>query len=161
MVGAPTVGDPVPGQAGCLREATKGHVPVTRVPVHDLDSAPPDSQAPLRRQAERVGRVINIFCAMADAPVVIGMYDQVESLLASGSSLGEGYRQAIHLTVAAVNECDYCQAAYTRAARRTGFTVEETIQIRSGEVEGKAELNVILELSREIAGQKGHVGEET
>jgi AhpD family alkylhydroperoxidase len=134
---------------------------VARVPIHDLQTAPEDSRPALERQSQRMGRIINIFGAMANAPVLIEMYDRVEALLASGSSLGEPVRQAIHLTVAAVNDCDYCQAAYTGAARRTGFSVEETVQIRAGEVADRPDLNVILSLAREMADHRGHVDDAT
>jgi AhpD family alkylhydroperoxidase len=38
--------------------------------------------------------------------------------------------------VANVNECDYCQAADTGAAKAQGFSEEETLQIRRGAIDG-------------------------
>jgi alkylhydroperoxidase family enzyme len=85
---------------------------MTRVPIHDLESAPPGSLGPLSRQAKRVGRVLNIHGAMANSPALIGLYDVMETHLAENSSLDNATRQAIHLAVSAANECDYCQVAY-------------------------------------------------
>jgi len=59
---------------------------------------------------------------MAHAPALLEMYARTEQLLRDESSLDERTRQAIHLTGANVNECGYCQAAYTGAARPAGAT---------------------------------------
>ncbi len=134
---------------------------MARVPIHDLTSAPEASRAALARQTQRIGRTLNIFGAMANAPALIGMYDAVESLLASESSLGEPARQAIHLTVAAVNACDYCQAAYSGAARAQGFTLEQTIEIRQGFVSGRDDLTALLTVARAVADGRGHVDQGT
>lgn len=75
---------------------------MTKIPIHDLETAPIGSREPLAHQAERLGRVINIFGAMANSPSLMEMYDLVESHLAKNSNLDNATRQAIHLTVAAV-----------------------------------------------------------
>lgn len=128
-----------------------------RVPIHDLDTAPIGSRQPLAHQAERVGRVINIFGAMANSPALMEMYDLVESHLAKNSNLDRAAREAIHLTVAAVNDCAYCQAAYTGAARSAGFEVDQTIQIRLGRIDDDPRLTTLLTLVRQIADNRGYV----
>ncbi len=134
---------------------------MTRVPIHDLDSAPEGSRRALERAAGRTGRILNIHGAMAVSPLLVDLYDTMESTLAERSSLGEPLRQAIHLAVAASNECGYCQSAYTGAARRNGFTVDETIQIRKGFLDGKDDLTSVLRVAQEIAENKGYVDERT
>jgi AhpD family alkylhydroperoxidase len=134
---------------------------VTRVPYHTIDDAPEASRDALERQSERVGKTINIFGAMAHSPAVIGLYDAAENLLAERSNLDAKIREAIHLTVANVNDCAYCQAAYTGAAKANGFSAEETIQIRKGEVESDAKLTALLSIARQIAANRGHVDDST
>jgi AhpD family alkylhydroperoxidase len=134
---------------------------VTRIPIHTIDDAPDGSSDALKRQSERVGKTINIFGAMAHAPAVINLYDAAEHVLDEHSSHDRKVREAIHLTVANVNECDYCQAAYTGAARAQGFSEEETLQIRRGEVEDDAKLTALLAVAREIAAHKGYVEDGT
>ncbi|MFO8076019.1 MAG: carboxymuconolactone decarboxylase family protein [Egibacteraceae bacterium] len=132
-----------------------------RLPVHTVDDAPEGSRAPLERQSRRVGKTINIFGTMAHAPALIGLYDAAETVLAERSHLDAATREALHLTVAAVNDCAYCQAAYTGAAKREGFSAEQAIEIRRGTVEGKAGLSALLAVAREIADRRGHVEEAT
>jgi len=134
---------------------------VPRVPVHTTDDAPAGSVETLQRLGERVGKVINIFAEMAHAPALLKMYDTTETLLREESSLDEATRQAIHLTVANVNECGYCQAAYTGAARAAGFDVEQTRQIRRGELADDARLTALLAVCREVAAKQGHVDDAT
>lgn len=130
-----------------------------RVSVHDLETAPIGSQEPLGRQADRVGKVINIFGAMANSPALMALYDAVESHLAKNSNLNNAARQAIHLTVAAVNDCAYCQAAYTGAAKTAGFDTDEAAQIRRGAIEADPRLNSLLTLARQIADNRGYLDE--
>lgn len=132
-----------------------------RVPVHDLDSAPAAARDALAAQAQRVGKVLNIFGGMAHSPVLINLYHEVETHLREHSSLGEPTRQAIHLTVANVNGCDYCQAAYTGACLKAGFDEAQTLEIRRGRVEGDEKLTAMLALTREIARDRGDVDDAT
>jgi uncharacterized peroxidase-related enzyme len=134
---------------------------VSRVPVHTPDDAPEEARETLTALGERVGKVINIFGAMAHAPALLEMYASTENLLREESSLDERTRQAIHLTVAAVNDCEYCQAAYTGAAKQAGFDVEETKQIRRGELPQDDKLTALLGVAREIAANTGYVEDAT
>jgi AhpD family alkylhydroperoxidase len=115
-----------------------------RVPVHTVDDAPAESRDTLAALGKRVGKVINIFGEMAHAPALLETYATMEETLREQSSLGEPVRQAIHLTVANVNACDYCQAAYTGAAKAAGHSDEDAIAIRRGQVPGDDKLTALL-----------------
>lgn len=132
-----------------------------RVPVHTPDDAPEEARETLTALGERAGKVINIFGEMAHAPALLEMYASTEQLLRDKSSLDERARQAIHLTVANVNGCDYCQAAYTGTARRAGFDVEETKHIRRGVLPDDDKLTALLAVAREIAADTGYVEDTT
>ncbi|MBW3662758.1 MAG: carboxymuconolactone decarboxylase family protein [Actinobacteria bacterium] len=128
-----------------------------RVPVHTVDDAPDESRETLEALGKRLGKVINIHAEMAHAPVLLEAYATLEGILREKSSLGEPVRQAIHLTVANVNACDYCQAAYTGAAKAAGHSQEDTLAIRRGEVPGDDRLTAMLKVCREVAANKGYV----
>lgn len=132
-----------------------------RVPVHTVDDAPAQSRETLDALGRKTGKVINIFAEMAHAPAVLKMYATTEQLLREESSLDEKTRQAIHLTVANVNACEYCQAAYTGAARAAGFDVDETKAIRRGVLPDDDRLTALLAVSREIAANTGYVDDTT
>ncbi len=134
---------------------------MARIPIHTVDDAPAESRPPLERQSARVGKTINIIGAMAHSPALIGLYDAAETALGERSNLDGAVREAIHLTVANVNACNYCQAAYTGSAKRQGFTAEQTIEIRRGELDGDPRLSALLAFVRELADSRGHVADET
>lgn len=133
---------------------------MARVPVHGTGDAPSGSQETLKGLEERFGTVLNLFGAMAHAPAVIRSYAAVEETLQETSSLERRTREAIHLAVAEVNECDYCRAAYTGAAKQAGFSDDETVAIRAGQHED-GQLSALLDVAREIASDRGHVSDET
>jgi hypothetical protein len=57
--------------------------------------------------------------------------------------------------VAAVDECEYCQAAYTGATRVAGFSLDETVSIRRGYLTDREDLSALLALAREVADHRG------
>ena len=133
-----------------------------RVPVHDLHTAPEGSRDALKTlEARHGGKIINIFGAMAHAPAMVELFRSAEQALVSSSSLDAATREAIHLAVANVNGCDYCQAAYTLACSREGFTEEQTIHIRQGAVAFDPALDALLAVTREAAERKGYVADDT
>lgn len=132
-----------------------------RVPVHTVADAPAESQETLEALGRQVGKVINIFAEMAHAPALLKMYATTEQLLREESSLDEATRQAIHLAVAHTNDCAYCQAAYTGAAKAAGHSEAATMDIRRGALPDDAELTALLDVAREIAANTGYVEEAT
>jgi len=134
---------------------------VPRVPVHTVADAPTESRETLEALGKQVGKVINIHAEMAHAPALLKMYATTEQLLSDESSLDEATRQAIHLTVAHTNACDYCQAAYTGAAKAAGHSEEATKDIRRGALPNDEKLTALLGVAREIAANTGYVEDAT
>lgn len=132
-----------------------------RVPVHTMDSAPEASRDVLKRLEGKYGKVINVFGEMAHSPALLHLYDAAEGALTDEATFDAATQQAIHLTVAAVNECAYCQSAYTGGAKKAGLSEEQTVQIRAGHLDDDAKLTALLQLSREIADRRGYVADET
>jgi AhpD family alkylhydroperoxidase len=132
-----------------------------RVPVHTTDTAPDAAKDNLRALTEQVGKTLNIFGEMAHAPVLLDSYVQLESRLSSGSSLDQRTRAALHLTVANVNGCDYCQAAYTAQAKANGFSDQDAVAIRAGRLDTDPTIQAAIAVAREIAAGKGFVDDAT
>lgn len=134
---------------------------MTRVTAHTPDTAPEGSREGLQALTQKYGTTLNIFGAMANAPTVLNAFLAFEGTVANTTSLDQRTREAIHLAVAATNECTYCQSAYTMAAKAAGFDEEQTKQIRRGTIDGDEPLTALLSLAREIARDKGHVQDTT
>jgi uncharacterized peroxidase-related enzyme len=134
---------------------------VTRVQIHDTDSAPEGSRDGLKALHGKYGTTLNIFGAMANAPTVLNAFLAFEGTIADTTSLDKATREAIHLTVANVNECSYCQGAYTMAAKGAGFDDEQAKDIRRGTLPDDDKLTALLQVAREIATTKGHIQDTT
>lgn len=132
-----------------------------RVPVHTVEDAPAESREILQGLEKRFGKVLNIFGEMAHAPALLESYTAIEGVLKERSSLSEPVRQAIHLTVANVNECSYCEAAYTGAAKMAGHSDDDALAIRRGEMPGDEKLTAMLKICREMTTHQGYVEDST
>ncbi len=119
------------------------------------------SREGLEQLNAKYGRTLNIFGAMANAPTVLGAFLAFEGAVAEHTSLDQRTREAIHLTVANVNACSYCQGAYTMAAKAAGFDDEQAMQIRRARLQDDETLSALLAVAREVAGNTGHVEDTT
>ena len=89
---------------------------MSRISVPEPQSAPEASQATLDAINTKLGRVPNFFRVLSNSPTVINAHGALNQGL--GKALDVKTRERIALAVAAVNGCEYCNAAHTF----TGFT---------------------------------------
>ncbi|MBB6171941.1 AhpD family alkylhydroperoxidase [Nocardiopsis mwathae] len=132
-----------------------------RIPVHTIDSAPEEARETLRGLEKQLGTVLNIHGEMAHAPVVLAAYDGMQRAIAEHGGFDARTREAIALAVGATNHCGYCQSAHTAAGRAAGWSLEETVDIRSGSFTADPRLGALLAVAREIAADKGEVADAT
>ncbi len=95
---------------------------MSRIPVQSIETAPEQARPTLERLARRTGELLNIHAQMAHAPVVLAAYAGMTEALATQSSFDARTREAIALAVGAQDGCDYCQAAHTPAAMKSGLS---------------------------------------
>ncbi len=134
---------------------------MSRIPVHTLHDAPKGTRPTLERLARRSGKLLNIHAEMAHSPVVLAAYAGLSEAIADHGSFDARTREAIALAVGAVDSCDYCQAAHTLSGKKAGFTPEQMIAIRRGEVDFDDKLATLVTMVREAAGQVGDVSDVT
>ncbi len=134
---------------------------MSRIPVQTLDTAPEQSRPTLERLTRRTGKLLNIHAEMAHAPVVLAAYAGITEALAKQSSFDARTREAIALAVGAQDGCDYCQAAHTPSAIKSGLSEAQTIAIRRGELAFDPKLAALLAVVREAAANVGEVSDAT
>ncbi len=132
-----------------------------RIPVHTLDDAPAGSRDTLAALGEKMGKVLNIHAEMAHSPVALAAYAAMQQAVADKGTFDAKTREAIALTVGVVDRCDYCQAAHTAGARKAGWTGEQALAIRRGNVDFDEKLGTLLSLAAEAAGGVGYVEDTT
>jgi AhpD family alkylhydroperoxidase len=147
-----------------LRMITEGRSLLTmpRIPVRTVEDAPAASQEGLRNLKAKIGKVLNIHGEMAHSPVVLGAYTGIQQAIAEHGSFDASTQEAIALAIGAADNCDYCQAAHTGGARQAGWSLDQTVALRSGEsIEGQDKLHALLAVARQIATNVGEVDEDT
>lgn len=132
-----------------------------RIPVHTLQDAPEPSRDALKGLHAKVGKVLNIHGEMAHSPAVLHAYVGIQQAIAEHGTLDARTREAIALTVAAVDHCQYCQSAHTLSAKAAGLSQDQTVAVRRGEVGFDPKLAALLSVVREAAANVGNVSQPT
>lgn len=126
------------------------------VPTRDQVSS--ESQLLFDAMQKRLGKVPNLYATMGHSPYALKAFLGLEETLNEGA-FDPKEREAIALIVSEVNDCAYCLAGHTMLAIKRGFTKEETLEIRKGEVADKR-LNAIVQLAKAITETKGNPADE-
>lgn len=133
---------------------------MSRLPIHTLTSAPEQTRPILQKLQARSGTLMNIHATMANSPAVLGAYAAMNAAIAKETTFDARTREAIALTVANADGCDYCQGAHTVLAKNAGFSEADTIAIRRGDIDFDDRLGALLRLVREAARNVGEVTDE-
>src|ERR1700712_3164556 len=120
------------------------------VPIREQVS--PESQIMFDMYQKRMGKVPNLYATMGYSSHALQSFMNLEEAL-NGGAFNPKEREAIALIVSEVNSCEYCLAGHTLAAIKRGFTKEETLDIRRGQV-SDARLNAIVQLAKAITETK-------
>ncbi|MEZ5892514.1 MAG: carboxymuconolactone decarboxylase family protein [Parvularculaceae bacterium] len=106
----------------------------------------------------KVGMVPNLYRVMANEPAVLS------AALAFGEKLGEGSfdqktREALALTVAGANECDYCASAHSAISKNLKVDAAE-IDARLRGRSSDPKLNAILTFATAVVDKRGRVSDD-
>jgi uncharacterized peroxidase-related enzyme len=121
--------------------------------VPTRDQVSPESQLLFDVIQKRMGKVPNLYATMGYSPFALQSFMGLEETLNKGVFTPKE-REAIALVVSEVNSCAYCLAGHTIAAIKRGFTQEQTLDIRKGEV-SDSKLNAIIQLAKSVTAGKG------
>ena len=107
---------------------------------------------------QKVGMVPNLYATAANSNVALG------AILGLGENLGQGAFsgkevEAIALAVSQVNDCEYCLAAHTAIGKMNGFSVDETVALRTGEIADE-KLRALTQLAIGLAENRGRADQD-
>ena len=133
---------------------------MTRIPVHTVESAPAASRDTLKGLEAQFGKVLNIHGAMAHSPVVLDAYASLQHSISELGTFDGKTREAIALTVAAIDQCSYCQAAHTAGGKAAGLSEQDTIDARRA-TSSDPQLAALLAVVKEQMTDLGNVTDAT
>lgn len=120
----------------------------------------PDARTELLDKVQRrLGRVPNLYAAMADAPAALQGYLAMHEQLGHGV-LGARLREQLALLTAQENDCTYCVSAHTFRGDRLGLTDQELLDTRQA-VAADPHTEALLRLARDLIRTRGQIGDET
>ncbi len=106
-----------------------------------------NNQAIFDNLQKGIGMVPNLYAYFTKSETALGDYLTLQN---RKSSLRAKEREVINLVVSQVNECDYCLAAHTAIGKMNGFTDEQILEIRKGEVSFDSKLNALAKFTKDI-----------
>ncbi|MGW9209357.1 carboxymuconolactone decarboxylase family protein [Embleya sp. NPDC055664] len=138
----------------------------TPTPAHTPAPAPApsspgatDAHADLLARVEKqLGRVPNLYAALASGPAALEGYLAMRDRLTRGV-LRARLREQLALLIAQENECTYCVSAHTYRGGLMGLTEDELRQTRDAH-DADPHADAVLTLARRIVRTRGRVGEE-
>ncbi len=108
---------------------------------------------------QKVGMVPNLYATTANS------HHGLKALLDLGETLKKGNLnakevEAVALAVGETNQCQYCLSAHTAIGKMLGFTEDQTLDIRSGQV-SDSKIKALTDLAKEITERRGHPQDAT
>ena len=132
---------------------------MARFPVHTIDTAPEASKPALRDLEAAFGMIPNIAGAMATSPVLVnslvGLFGRVH-----GGSFTEAQIQALLLTNAVTNGCDWAVAFHTALALKEGIDPADVQAIREGRLPKDSKFAALSGLAGTMIEKRGRLDDK-
>ena len=123
---------------------------------HTIESAPEASKENLEYGQKKYGMLPNLFRYMAGAPAALDAYINLSKIF-NDTSFSVGEQHVIMLAVSVVNNCDYCTAAHSRAAKANGISSTIINAIRKRKEVPDARLSALVTISQKITETRGNI----
>ncbi|MFI9507718.1 carboxymuconolactone decarboxylase family protein [Nocardia sp. NPDC052566] len=131
---------------------------MSRLPLVSTDTADAEQNDLLTEVQRQLGRVPNLYAAMANSPATLRGYLGFRDALTKGK-LNARTREQLALLVAAENGCDYCVAAHTMRAGRMGLTDNQIAATREARADDP-HADAVLRFASEVLRARGRVDDE-
>jgi AhpD family alkylhydroperoxidase len=132
---------------------SKNYKTMSNLKVTKPEEANPISKGIFEGMKKQMGMVPNVYAAIGNSGLAL------KAVMAIQENLGEGEfdgkeQEAIALSVAEANACDYCLSAHTAVGKMKGLTEDQTIAIRNGSIEDH-KLKALSDLAKAITETRG------
>lgn len=114
----------------------------------------------LDRTKAQLGRVPNLYAALANGPAALSGYLAMRNELTRGV-LGPRLREQIALLVAQENDCTYCVSAHSLRGSKMGISESDLLRTREAADDTDPHADAVLSLTREVVRTHGRVDDAT
>ena len=126
--------------------------------IHDETNAPHAARETLEAAKAGLGFLPNLLGELSESPAAVEAYTTLSSIF-ERTDLTAPERQVVLLAVSVANECRYCVAAHTKAARGAGLDSASIEALRAGEALPDAKLNALAAFARTVVAKRGWADE--
>ncbi|QSE97465.1 carboxymuconolactone decarboxylase family protein [Fulvivirga lutea] len=119
----------------------------TQINVPTKNEVSANNQAIFDQLEKGLGFVPNLYATYAHNETALADYLALQN---RKSTLTAKEREVINLVVSQVNECNYCLAAHTALGKMNGFTDDQILEIRTGNVSFNEKLNALAAFVKNI-----------
>lgn len=112
------------------------------------------AQEMLKGVENQVGFVPNIFAVLAESPVALAAFTELNNSFAH-SSFNESEREVVQLAASVINECDYCVAGHTAFASQLGVEKGVTDSIRNHQAVADPKLEALRNFTQSVVRERG------
>jgi uncharacterized peroxidase-related enzyme len=130
---------------------------MTRIPPLAADDGDDEQRKLLTDTRHRLGRVPNLYAAMAHSPAALRGYLGLRDALSDGA-LGAVERELLALLVAQDNGCEYCVSAHTFRGARMRISDEDLRRAQQAD-SADPHTRAVLRLARAVLAQRGRVAD--
>ncbi|KIX22669.1 alkylhydroperoxidase [Flavobacterium sp. 316] len=116
-----------------------------------------NNQAIFNNLEKGLGFVPNLYAYFAKNDTALADYLALQN---RKSTLKAKEREIINLITSQINGCRYCQSAHTVLGKLNGFTDDQIIEIRQGNIPFDSKLNALVTFTKAVVENKGNVSNE-
>ncbi len=131
---------------------------MTDFPLHTIETAPEEAKPLLEASKRAYGSAPNLHAAMAEAPALLGAYQDVATRF-TASSLSPTERTVVWMTLNAFHECHYCIPAHTAIAHSEKVSADIIQALRAQTPLADPKLEALRLFTRQLAETRGRVSE--
>jgi uncharacterized peroxidase-related enzyme len=130
---------------------------MSRLPQLTSETANEEQRELLESTLKQLGRVPNLYAAMANGPAALRGYLALRESLVGGS-FSARQREQLALFIAQANGCTYCVSAHSMRGGKVGLTEQELLSTRQAS-DADPRMHQVLQLTGAIMATGGRVGE--
>lgn len=131
---------------------------MTRLPAVDPDTATGETKVLLDAVHKKLGLTPNVIRTLANSPAALKAYLGIGDALATGRFSAKE-REAIALTTAGANTCEYCASAHSAISKNLKIDSAE-IDLRLDGHSRDPQLDAVLVFARQVTDQRGFVSND-
>jgi uncharacterized peroxidase-related enzyme len=125
------------------------------LPARDVGDTDPAVAAILSKAQSRLGFLPNMYRSMANAPGLLDTYMVGYDAFRSDSGFTATEQEVVLLAISVTNACEYCVAAHSTIADRSGVPAAVTDAIRSGAMLPDPRLDALADFAVALVETRG------